>query len=119
MKTEDVAKEFTQLCNAGKFEQAGDKFWSDDIVSIEPPGAGDMARVQGRKAVDAKGKWFYDNHEVHGVKVEGPFVNGDEFALRFEMDMTPKGKSRIHVTEFGLYKVKDGKVVEEKFFMGG
>ncbi len=115
--TEQIAKEFTQLCTAGKFEQAGQKFWSDDVVSIEPPGApADIQRIQGRKAVDAKGKWFSENHQVHDVKVEGPFVNGDEFAVRFEMEMTPKGKSRVHMTEVGLYRVKNGKVVEEKFF---
>ena len=118
MNTEQIAKEFTQLCQAGKFEEAGHKFWSDDVVSIEPM-TGEMARVQGRKAVDAKAKWFYDNNQVHDVKTEGPFVNGDEFTVRFQMDMTPRGKSRMKATEIGLYKVKGGKIVEEKFYMGG
>jgi hypothetical protein len=116
MTTQDIAKEFTELCTAGKFEEAGKKFWSDRIVSIEPM-TGDMARLEGRKAVEGKGKWWAENNEVHGVKVEGPFVNGDEFVLRFEMEVTPKGKSRMRMTETGLYKVKDNKIVEEKFFM--
>jgi hypothetical protein len=45
-------------------------------------------------------------------------VNGDEFTLRFEMDVTPKGKSRTRMIELALYKVKNDKVVEEKFFAG-
>lgn len=118
MTTQDVAKSFTELCKAGKFDEAGEKFWSENVVSIEPM-TGDMARIQGRKNVEGKGKWWYENHEIHGVKVEGPFVNGDEFALRFEMDVTPKGKSRMTMTEFALYKVKDGKVAEEKFYSSG
>jgi hypothetical protein len=118
MSTRDVAKSFTELCKAAKFEEAGKKFWSDEIVSIEPM-TGDMARLQGRRAVEGKGKWWAENHEVHGVKVEGPFVNGDEFAVRFEMEVTPKGKSRMTMREIALYKVKDGKVVEERFYSAG
>jgi len=118
MTTQDIAESFTKLCKAGKFDEAGAKFWSDDVISIEPM-TGDMARLKGRKAVEGKGKWFSENHEVHSCKVDGPFVNGDEFILGFEMDMTPKGKQRMTMKETGLYRVKDGKVVEEKFYFNG
>ncbi|MBV9949798.1 MAG: hypothetical protein JOZ69_23350, partial [Myxococcales bacterium] len=77
MTTQDVAKKFTDLCKAGKFEEAGDEFWSDDIVSIEPM-TGEMARLQGRKAVEGKGKWWAENHTMHGCQVEGPFINGNQ-----------------------------------------
>jgi hypothetical protein len=115
MTTQDIAKSFTALCKAGKFEEAGRSFWSDKAVSIEPM-SGPMARLEGRKALEDKGKWWSENHTVHDVKVEGPFVNGDEFSLRFEMDVTPKGKSRQRMVEVGVYKVRDDKVVEEKFY---
>jgi hypothetical protein len=118
MNTQEIAKSFTDLCKAGKFEEAGSKFWSDDVVSIEPM-TGDMARLQGRKAVEGKGKWWADNHDLHSVKIDGPFLNGDEFTVGFEMDVTPKGKARMKMREIGLYKVKNGKVVEEKFYFGG
>lgn len=118
MSTKDVAKEFTDLCKAGNFEAAGNKFWSEDVVSVEPM-PGEMHRMQGRKALESKGKWWSDNNEVHGVKVEGPFVNGDQFTLRFEMDVTPKGKSRSKLVEVGLYTIKNGKIAEERFFFGG
>jgi hypothetical protein len=117
MNTQEIAKSFTELCKAGKFDEAGHKFWADDVVSIEPM-TGEMARLQGRKAVEGKGKWWADNHDVHSVKVDGPFVNGDEFTVGFEMEVTPKGKSRMTMREIGLYKVKNGKVVEEKFYGG-
>jgi hypothetical protein len=118
MSTQEAAKAFTDLCKSGKFDEAGRKFWSDDVVSLEPM-TGEMARLQGRRAVEGKGKWWSENHDVHGVKVEGPYVNGDEFTVRFDMDVTPKGKTRMHMTEIGLYRMKDGKIVEEKFYAGG
>ena len=33
MTTNEIAAAFTDLCKAGKFEEAGKHFWSDDIVS--------------------------------------------------------------------------------------
>jgi hypothetical protein len=117
MSTQEVATSFTALCRAGKFDEAGRKFWSDKTVSIEPM-TGPMARLEGRKALEDKAKWWAENNTVHEVKVEGPFVNGDEFTVRFELEMTPKGKARTKMVEVALYKVKDEKVVEEKFFVG-
>ncbi len=116
--TQEVAKGFTELCAVGKFEEAGPKFWSDDIVSIEPM-TGEMAMMKGRKAVEGKGKWWADNHTMHSCKVEGPFINGDQFALRFELDVTPKGKDRMTMKEVGLFTMKNGKISEERFFFGG
>ena len=118
MSTQEIAKKFTELCKSGQFDAAGKQFWSDDVVSLEPM-TGDMARMQGRKALESKGKWWAENNEVHGAKVEGPFVHGDQFTLRFEMELTPKGKSRTKMTEIGLYTVKNDKIVEERFFFGG
>ena len=118
MTTQEVAKKFTELCSAGQFEAAGKQFWSDDVVSLEPM-PGEWARTQGRKAVEAKGKWWAENNEAHSLKVEGPFVHGDQFALRFEMDVTPKGKSRTTMREIGLYAVRNDKIVEERFLFGG
>jgi hypothetical protein len=118
MNTQEVAKEFTDLCLAGKMDEAGRKFWSEDVVSIEAM-PGDMARLQGRKAVEGKGKWWSENNELHGLKIDGPYVNGDEFTMTYEMEVTPKGQKRMTMKEIALYKVKNGKVVEEKFYYGG
>lgn len=118
MTPNEIAAAFTDLCKKGEFEAAGKQFWSDDVVSCEAM-PGDMARVQGRAAVEAKGAWWYANHEVHSVKTEGPYVNGNQFVLRFTMDVTPRGGERISMDEAAVYTVEDGKIVEERFFYGG
>lgn len=118
MDTRAVAAEFTRLCKAGQFDEAGHRFWSENVVSLEAMD-GPMSRCTGKKELQAKGQWWYENNEIHGFETEGPFVNGDQFALRFTIDVTPKtgeqaGK-RVQMTEIGLYTVKDGQVVEERF----
>ena len=118
MNTQELAKAFTDLCAKGELEAAGKKIWSDDIVSREPM-TGDMAELKGRKAVEGKTQWWNANHEVHDLKVEGPYVHGDQFVVRFKLDVTPKGQNRIHLDEVGLYTVRNNRIVEESFFMGG
>jgi ketosteroid isomerase-like protein len=117
MNTQELAKAFTDLCAKGELEAAGKKFWSDDIVSREPM-TGDMAELKGRKAVEGKSEWWNANHEVHNFKVEGPYVHGDQFVVRFKGEVTPKGQKRMHLDEVGLYTVRNGKIIEESFFMG-
>jgi hypothetical protein len=118
MNTQELAKAFTDMCAKGELDAAGKKFWSDDIVSLEPM-TGDMAELRGREAVERKSQWWNANHEVHKLKVEGPYVHGDQFVVRFMSDVTPKGQNRTHLDEVGLYTVRNGKIVEESFFMGG
>jgi SnoaL-like domain len=117
MDTKAVAKAFTDLCKKGELAQAGDKFWAEDAVSREAM-EGEMAVLKGRKALEGKGQWWYANNTVHEVKVEGPYVHGNQFVVRFKMDVTPKGKSRHTMDEVGVYTVKNGKIVEESFFYG-
>ncbi|MEO8543805.1 MAG: SnoaL-like domain-containing protein [Betaproteobacteria bacterium] len=117
MTTRELAQAFTDLLKSGKADEAGKTYWSDDIVSMEPMD-GDMAVLKGRKAVDGKSAWWFANHEVHSVGTEGPYVHGDQFAVRFTMDVTPKGGKRMKMDEVGLYTVKGGKIVEERFFFG-
>ena len=118
MNTQEIAAAFTELCRKGEFEEAGKRFWSDDIVSREPM-EGDMAMLKGRAAVEKKGEWWFANHEIHKVDVGGPYVNGDQFVVRFTMDVTPKGGQRVQMDEVGVYTVQGGKVVEERFYFGG
>jgi ketosteroid isomerase-like protein len=114
MSTADIAKQFTEALKAGKFDDA-EKLWSDDIVSIEAMD-GPMKEMRGRAAVHGKGEWWFANHEIHKFEAAGPYVNGDQFALRFSMDVTPKesGK-RMQMDEVGLYTVRGDKIVEERF----
>lgn len=116
MNTHEVAMAFAALCKAGDHKGAGDRFWSDHIVSREAM-EGPMAMLQGREAVEGKSAWWYENHEIHSATTEGPYVNGDQFILHFHMDITTKATGqRMQADEMGVYTVRDGKVIEERFY---
>lgn len=114
----EIANDLVQHCSRGDFSSVLDKHYSDDIVSIEPvDGPGMPARQQGIAAIRAKNQWWVENHDVHSVSVEGPFVSEEQFAVRFRFDVTfkPTGK-RMQMMEMALYTVKDGKIAQEEFF---
>ncbi len=113
MSIDHLAKDFTAAVIADD-APAYQAFWADDIVSLEP-GEGETARAEGREALLAKHAWWTANAEVHAVTTEGPYIFGDQFALRFTMDVTIHGE-RSQMAEIGLYTVKDGKIAEERFF---
>ncbi|MEE4361272.1 MAG: SnoaL-like domain-containing protein [Pseudomonadales bacterium] len=59
----------------------------------------------------------HDHHEVHGLSAEGPFIGprDDRFAVRFVLDVTPRGGARMQMTEVALHDVRDGRIVQEAF----
>jgi ketosteroid isomerase-like protein len=117
MSINDIANDLVALCKAGKFDESGEKYWAEDVLSVEA--GGDMPESRGKGAARAKGEWWAGAHDVHSVDVEGPYINGDQFVVRFKMDMTVKESGqRMQMDEMGVYTIKDGKIVEERFFYG-
>src|SRR5580704_18986436 len=118
MTTHEVAHTLVKLCSEGKLDEAIEKLYSPDIVSMEagaPPGG--SRESKGLAAVKAKSEYWNANHEIHSFKIEGPLVAGSHFAVVFKFDATFKPQSRrFKMEEVAVYKVADGKIVYEEFF---
>ena len=115
---EAVARELVELCKAGRNLEAVSKLYSPGIVSLEPMEFDGMpARMTGIDAIRKKNEWWYDNFEVHSSEAEGPFLNGEQFAVKYDFDTTSrKTGTRRRNSEVALYTVRDGKIVQEQFF---
>lgn len=115
MSVEKLAQEFFEAVKEDRAEDY-QAMWSDDIISLEP-GDGPMSTVKGREQLLEKHEWWNGNTEMHDFSMEGPFVIGDQFAIRYGMDVTMMGE-RSQSQETAVYLVKDGKIAEERFFYG-
>lgn len=118
MSTVEIAKGLVDLCKQGKNLEAVEKYYSNDIVSVESAATPEMpAETKGIESIRGKHAWWYENHEIHNSQVNGPFVGEDQFAVEFKYDVThkPSGR-RMRLEEIGLYTVIGGKIVHERFY---
>ena len=113
----DIAEDFTALWQAGEFRQAGEKYWADDIVSIEPSvGGADVDTVcSGLDAVHAKYLRRAATHGIEDLKLDGPFVTGNQFTWFADMFVAHGGRRTPH-SEIAVFTVRDDKIVEERRF---
>lgn len=112
-----IGTTLVECCNNGREAELMQNHYSADAVSVEAMAMpGGQAEVQGLEAIQAKGEWWMNAHELHALKTEGPFVHGDRFSVIFDMDVTHKESGqRTQMREIGTYHVKDGKIVREEF----
>jgi len=116
MTTQDVANKFYEYMQKGEFPKIYEELYSQSATSEEAPGS-DWPKANGMKEIGEKGKkWNESVEAMHGGTTEKPVVAGNYFISRMTMDFTPKGGKRINMEEFGVYHVKDGKIVSEQFF---
>lgn len=124
MTSTELAQKLTEACRAGRDETIAmqDAIYAVDATSTEamgPPGEELVAR--GLDAIKGKGEWWYENHEVHEMTVDGPFVNGANFSVIFSLDATAKSGpmegQRFSMREVGYYETANGKIVAESFLM--
>lgn len=118
MSVTEIANGLVELCRQRKNMEAKDKYYSDDIVSVEsggPPGV--PTEMKGIEAIRGKQKQFLETREVHSQEINGPYIGENKFAVEFKMDMTikPTGQ-RVQIDEVGLYTVEGDKIVHEHFF---
>jgi hypothetical protein len=116
----EVGKVMIDLVSTGPEGEAEfvSKYYSKDIVSIEGGGSDEMpARLEGIEAIQGKRTWWYENNEVHGTGVEGPYVGHreDQFVIKFILDTTPTDGERMQMKEVGIFTVKDDKIVQEEY----
>jgi hypothetical protein len=117
----EVGHKLVKFCRNGLNLDAISSLYGPDIVSVEAIGNAEMpAEIRGVDQVVAKNKWWYENNEIHEASAEGPFPNGDRFAVIFHYETTPKAGARkgqrSKFDEVALYTVKNGRIVREEFF---
>jgi len=117
MTTQEIATKFYDYMQQGAFDKIYSELYSENATSEEVAGS-DWPKANGMKEIYEKGKkWNESIKEMHGGTTEKPIVGGNYFSCRMTMDFTPKTGQRIKMDELGLYKVKDGKIIEEQFFI--
>jgi hypothetical protein len=118
MKIDEIAHHFVNWRNTNNAGKLRAELYSPDIESIEEWNTSEIARVKGMEGLKKKGQSLSQQFEVHNIKASNAVVADNWFSVKFEIDTTDKksGK-RSTLSEIGVYKVDDGKIVKEYYFM--
>ena len=118
MKIDEIAHHFVNWRNTNNAGKLRAELYSPDIESIEEWNTSEIARVKGMEGIKKKGQSLSQQFEVHNIKASNAVVADNWFSVKFEIDTTDKksGK-RSTLSEIGVYKVEDGKIVKEYYFM--
>ena len=119
MTTKEIASRLVELCKTAEYEKAQKELYADDAVSIEPMASPFFDKeTKGLNAIIEKGHKFEEMvQEWHSTSISDPLVTANSIAFTLAMDVTMKGRPREQMTELCVYKIKNGKVVSEEFFM--
>jgi hypothetical protein len=117
----EIANDYAALMAAGETLAAAEKYWASDIVALEPtksksegPGI-----AIGKPAALARLTRWLDANAMSELLIDGPFITSDQFALFIDMEIIRRATGkREPFSEIATYTVRDGQIVEERFFYG-
>jgi hypothetical protein len=112
----EIAGRLISLCNERKFVEAYTELYADNAVSIDPNYKNEP--LTGLQNLIEREKQFLANVEIHDIKVSDAIFAGNYFSVILSMNFTVKGQGDKLVEEICVYKVENGKIVSQQFFIG-
>jgi hypothetical protein len=112
----EIASRLSSLCEKHEFLQTYEELFSEHAESIDPMNNNQL--LQGRGILMERERTFLETTDIHEVKISEPIFAGNYFCVTMSFDYTPTGQDRRKVEELGVYKVENGKIVHQHFFVG-
>ncbi|MGQ0627414.1 MAG: SnoaL-like domain-containing protein [Phycisphaerales bacterium] len=117
------ANRLVELCAVGKHDDALRELYADDarhVEAMEMPGSPYKRITEGKPALVKMSEHWCKTNTVHSCSCGQPQFNGEQFACQMNMDVTcgdgPMAGQRMNMSETCVYTVRNGKIVEAKFF---
>jgi hypothetical protein len=112
----EIASRLSALCSGLKFVEAYTELFSEHAESIDPVYKNEP--LKGLANLVDREKQFLAAAEIHHIKLSEPIFAGNYFSLIISMDFTRQGQERKMLEELCVYKVENGKIISQQFFIG-
>jgi uncharacterized protein YbjT (DUF2867 family) len=115
--TAGIAERYVSAFRNGRMDAAL-RLMSPDAVRVAPlETGGERREVRGLPDIMANSERLNRDLRINRVDVDGPFLNGDTFAVRFSFDEThtPTGRQST-AAKMCLYTVANGAITREEVF---
>jgi hypothetical protein len=113
----EIANRLTELVSEQKFVEAYVQLYADDAESIDPLNT-DQQELKSLQVLVEREESFLSRTTIHKINVSEPLIAGSYFTVNLTMDFTVTGLERRTIEELCVYKVKDGKIILQQFFIG-
>jgi hypothetical protein len=113
--TNEIAARLISLCEESKFIDAYTELFSDHAVSIDPIYKNEP--LTGLVGLLERERQFLSGNEITEIKISEPLFAGNYFTVTLSMHFIPKGSESRRVEELCVYRVDNGKIVSQQFFM--
>ena len=111
-----IASSLIELCKKGKFIQAQNELYDEDIISIEIDGT----RTTGAKKMQEKEQRFLDNLvRIHDIDFSETLIARNYFSTVLKMKIEIRNVGFKELEEMCVYHIKNGKIDFEQFFRDG
>jgi hypothetical protein len=112
----EIASRLASLCSDHKFIDAYNELFSEHAVSIDPVYKNEP--LTGLAGLLERERQFLANNDIDEIKISDPLFAGNYFTVTLSMVFTPKGQESKKVEELCVYKVENGKIASQQFFIG-
>ena len=114
----EIANGLKEMVSEQKFVEAYQLLFSEDAESIDPLNTSGQP-LKGLTTLLEREKDFLSRiTAIHKISLSEPIIAGSYFTLSLKMSFEVQGQGHMEVEEICLYKVKDGKIISQQFFIG-
>jgi hypothetical protein len=114
----EIANQLKELVGEQKFVDAYEQLFSEDAESIDPLNTSGQP-LKGLATLLAREKDFLSRiTAIQKITLSEPIIAGSYFTLSLKMSFDVEGQGQTDIEEICLYKVKNGKIISQQFFIG-
>lgn len=113
----EIANGLKEMLSEQKFVQAYQLLFSDDAESIDPLNRSGQP-LKGLTTLLEREKDFLSRARIQKISLSDPIIAGSYFTMSLQMSFDLKDQGHMEIEEICLYKVKDGKIASQQFFIG-
>ena len=112
----EIATRLSSLCGELKFVDAYKELFSEHAESIDP--IYQNIPLKGLEKLIEREKAFLATAQIHEIKLSNPIFAGNYFSIIISMRATINGTEERLLEELCVYKVENGKIISQQFFIG-
>jgi hypothetical protein len=114
----EIANGLKEMVSEQKFVDAYQQLFADDAESIDPLNTSGQP-LKGLATLLEREKDFLSRIiAINKITLSDPIIAGSYFTLSLKMSFEVEGQGHMEVDEICLYKVKNGKIISQQFFIG-